>query len=78
MGDVERIIIEVIVLILLTASGIRKGRGIVILSREALDELTRKVEVLAAGQERQSQEIGSLRRDVNALPCTREEASHGS
>jgi cell division protein FtsB len=78
MGDVERIIVEIVVLFLLTASGLRKGRGIVILSREALDELGRRIEVIAAGQEKQNQKIADLRETVNALPCTKEEANRGS
>lgn len=91
MSDLERIIIEAIVFIVLGYLGVRKGRGIVIMAKDALDALTKRIDLLAESQRAQAEAlrdlsrdhgiaIERLRKDILALPCCldKEGVEHGS
>ncbi len=89
MSELERILLEAVVFLFLGYLGVRKGRGIVIMAKDALDALTKRIDLLAESQKAQAEvlrdlsrdhglAIDRLRKDILALPCCKEGVEHGT
>jgi hypothetical protein len=89
MGDLERLLLEAVVFLVLGYLGVRKGRGIIIMAKDSLDALTKRIDLLAESQRAQAEAlqdlsrnhglaIERLRKDLRVLPCYKEGVAHGS